>query len=512
MESRLSAGKRLLEEYAKAVEAIHQATLNENFAQKTKEDLERLLASNRKAASDFESEVIYVRSAETEEKKKELDKWREKVSNLFITNKGFIERSIKDLDQQHRSQPSTSRTLEPAPPVHSTPQPLHQQNLNPPTQQTPISSETILEHHEEDIDQHASFDQMPSTPQRPVATHDRIPSQQMPTAPNGFSWTLTPNNQPPPNFSRWYDNTMNDSRADLPYMQLKLSKVELPTFNGDIIQWPAFRDQFRDMIDENPRLTDLVKLHQLRTHLTHDALETVNGYKFTGANYAAAWADLKRRYDRNDLIIEEYIRRFIELPVLSQYPHGKKYTEVVDATHQMLRALPNWGIDVTSWDPILKFMIQTKLDDNTRRLWKQHIGRREQVPLAELIDFLEIRALEVQPTQSDKVRQMFLSTDNKRQMRKVHHIETKACVNCRGEHPLYRCDKFKTLSPHERVDLVKKTGTCYRCLGKHEIGKCKLGNCPECNGPHNRLLCFKTKGGHEQEPNGTMSLAAQHTA
>lgn len=77
---------------------------------------------------------------------------------------------------------------------------------------------------------------------------------------------------------------------------------------------------------------------------------------------------------------------------------------MINATNQMLRALPNWGIVVQSWDPWIKFMIVTKLDEATRRERRQKIGREQQVPLAKLLDFLEVRATNVQPTQGDRLR------------------------------------------------------------------------------------------------------------
>lgn len=115
----------------------------------------------------------------------------------------------------------------------------------------------------------------------------------------------------------------------------------MPIFNGDLIEWVSFRDQFRDLAHENPNLSSIVKFHQLRSHLKDPALETVNGYKLTSTNYEAAWNDLLRRYDRNDNIVEEYIRKFMELPILTSHCNSGKYTTMVDVTKQMLRALPN---------------------------------------------------------------------------------------------------------------------------------------------------------------------------
>lgn len=289
-------------------------------------------------------------------------------------------------------------------------------------------------------------------------------------------------------------NSQRYQRNDLPMVQLKLDKIELQVFGGDLVEWISFRDQFRDMIHDNPNLSSLVKFHQLRTHLKGAALETVNGYKFSSQNYESAWADLIKRYDRTDNIIEEYIRKFIELPIMNAHPTGSKFTSMIDATNQMLRALPNWGIEVRSWDPWIKFMIVTKVDDNTRRAWKQEIGRRQQVPLSELLEFLEVRAMEIQPTQGDRLRQMFASNSekkNKERPKRMFHVAQGMCANCNENHPLYRCKKLLDMKAKDRTEVIKRLNLCFRCLGSHERDQCKFNECPTCKGPHNSLLCYK---------------------
>lgn len=291
------------------------------------------------------------------------------------------------------------------------------------------------------------------------------------------------------------------NRSDLPIIQLKLDRLTLPTFGGDLVEWTSFRDQFKDMVHDNDNLSNIVKFHQLRSHLKDAALDTVSGYKFSAQNYEAAWQDSNHRYNRTDNIIEEYIRKFMELPVLSAHPSGKLYTAMINATNQMLRALPNWGIVVQSWDPWIKFMIVTKLDDATRREWRQKIGREQQVPLAKLLDFLEVRATNAQPTQGDRLRQMFTGHSDKRSRDKgkgIHHASFAKCPNCSEEHPLYKCSKLLALKAKDRTEVIKKLKLCFKCLSQHERDQCKKGGCPECNGPHNRVLCYKYEKDRQQ--------------
>lgn len=88
----------------------------------------------------------------------------------------------------------------------------------------------------------------------------------------------------------------------------------------------------------------------------------------------------------------------------------------------------------------MKLVLVTKLDDGTRRAWKQEFGRSQQVALSRIIDFLETRSLEAQLTQSDRLGQGFLSGGS---------------PNCKEDHRLYQCKKLLALRAKERTEVIK---------------------------------------------------------
>lgn len=83
-----------------------------------------------------------------------------------------------------------------------------------------------------------------------------------------------------------------------PTIELKMDKITLPTFDGDLTNWLPFKDQFVDLVHTNPRYTAITKFIQLRNHLKGMALEAINGFKLSASNYDAAWYVLTRRYDK----------------------------------------------------------------------------------------------------------------------------------------------------------------------------------------------------------------------
>ena len=87
-----------------------------------------------------------------------------------------------------------------------------------------------------------------------------------------------------------------DVQRDQGIANLKLDTIKLQIFNGNLADWEAFRDMFKYyLVDRSKKMSKVVKLYQLRTHLEGAAFDCIRGYKPNGSNYDAAWADVKKR-------------------------------------------------------------------------------------------------------------------------------------------------------------------------------------------------------------------------
>lgn len=150
------------------------------------------------------------------------------------------------------------------------------------------------------------------------------------------------------------------SQIQRPKVQLKMDKFQLPCFDGHLMQWLSFRDQFKDLVHDNPDYTDITKFIHLRSHLKGSALEAINGFTLSSANYEAAWYILQRRYNKPDQIIDEYLRSLDTLPVITT-PTSERLIAMVNCANQILRVLPVLGVNVMTWATIIKFKLTSKL-------------------------------------------------------------------------------------------------------------------------------------------------------
>ena len=79
---------------------------------------------------------------------------------------------------------------------------------------------------------------------------------------------------------------------------VKLPKLDVPTFNGDILTWKTFWEQFCISVHDRSTLSDSEKLVYLQ-HALKDgtAKRVIEGLSRSGEHYAEAIESLKSQYD-----------------------------------------------------------------------------------------------------------------------------------------------------------------------------------------------------------------------
>ena len=88
----------------------------------------------------------------------------------------------------------------------------------------------------------------------------------------------------------------------------RLPKLDLPHFDGDVLNWSTFWDSFESSIHFNATLTPIQKFSYLKAQLVGIAAQTVAGFALTHANYETAVALLKERFGHPQKIINSYMK------------------------------------------------------------------------------------------------------------------------------------------------------------------------------------------------------------
>lgn len=286
----------------------------------------------------------------------------------------------------------------------------------------------------------------------------------------------------------------------------KLPELRLPTFDGTIENWPSFFNSFTSRIDHHEGLSPVQKLEYLRAALTGKAASCIQSLATTDANYASAIDILKRKFSNKRRILVRLCEALINLPKIKKNC-PTQIGEFVTLFNQRLCAIENLGEPIASWNTMLITIITSKLNPDILMSWESTLKDKEVPPYTELIEFLETRA-DCTPPPAEGT-----TSTSKGYTKQRHVFFTNAqCPICEGNHPVMRCQQFRSQPIHERLKSVKKAALCTNCLQTgHSIQNCNSGACRICNKRHNTLLHQPSGEEKRNPPDSSVSTKGDDT-
>ena len=159
---------------------------------------------------------------------------------------------------------------------------------------------------------------------------------------------------------------------------IKLPKLDIPTFDGNILRWLTFWEQYRVAIHDRSDLSQAQKLLYLRQSLKDgSAKNVIEGLSRSGEQYEEAVKCLQERYNRPRLIHQAHVRKIVEVPSLKD-DTGQELRRLHDVLQQHLRALK--AMDKEPSASFITSLIEMKLDSNTMFEWQKESQDSTDVP------------------------------------------------------------------------------------------------------------------------------------
>lgn len=111
----------------------------------------------------------------------------------------------------------------------------------------------------------------------------------------------------------------------------------------------------------------------------------------TENNYKIALELQKERFNNRRAIINSCLNAFLfQKPIIPLNKNSLR--SLIDNTKETLQCIESLDVQVDHWSPIVVFIVQTKMDIETKCEWETHLGGGTRVPLYEdVINFLEMR-------------------------------------------------------------------------------------------------------------------------
>ena len=275
---------------------------------------------------------------------------------------------------------------------------------------------------------------------------------------------------------------------------VRLPKMDLPKFNGDVLKFMPFWQQYVACVDSVEDLPDISKFNYLVSSLKGDAKGVLEGLPITTENYAQAKDIVQKRYGRKEMIIFAHVQALMNLNVLERT--NLAMLTFRDKLVAHVRSLEALDIKSENFGVILTPIIVSRLPEEIRLEWPRDSQNKE-ADLDYLMDFLEreisrrgrCELFGSMSTQNPEDREGHHPVRSKRESRPMGSaaaLQTgtfvKKCDFCGKAHYTQKCFKYLNLPVTERQTKVFENKLCFKCLFRNHIARSCNKCCSSCKG------------------------------
>ena len=283
---------------------------------------------------------------------------------------------------------------------------------------------------------------------------------------------------------------------------VKLPKIKLPEFSGDVLEWPTFWDSYSSTIHENKMLSNVDKFKYLMGCLREEAKDTLRGFQITEAQYAVAVKQLQDRYNDKEFILHSNYDKLAALPRAGNTTQDLRRT--FNSIETSLRSLEALGETVETNQLIsmvkskfpmvfhLKLEEVVRVGDWTMADLRKTITRL--IVARERTELMSATETSVEEIEHEYTGQSLLSKDAKVK-----------CAFCTFGHYSDECQKFKTVQQRK----VQLNGRCFVCFSQNHLRhECKSQRacfyCRKKNSHHSALCPTKFAESRESREENVM--------
>ncbi|KRX53289.1 hypothetical protein T06_7451, partial [Trichinella sp. T6] len=217
--------------------------------------------------------------------------------------------------------------------------------------------------------------------------------------------------------------------------QVKPPRVPLPKFDGDILQFKSFGDQFESSIHQQKGLNDITKLLHLRSCLSGSALKAIEGVTICAENYPEIVQTLNTRFYRIPDVVESHVLSVMNVKACSNEGAGE-LTRLHDDLNRHFLELKALGKDVNcglSGFHVILPTLTRKLPSGTVTEWETFVKNKKDDKI-----------------HSDEPYHNARKPDLRFTTAAVQMEPGGGCPVCKGDHLADCCPRFRSYSVQQR--------------------------------------------------------------
>ena len=159
-----------------------------------------------------------------------------------------------------------------------------------------------------------------------------------------------------------------------PPTKVKLPKLTIQPFKGELTAWVTFWDSYDAAIHSNSSLSGIEKFNYLRTFLQGPALEAIAGLKLTADNYPEAVEVLKRRFGNKQRIIDKHMEVLMSVEAVTYETQLKALRRFYDTIEAQVRGLKAMGVTSETYGGLLSSVMLGKIPPEIRLIITRQLG------------------------------------------------------------------------------------------------------------------------------------------
>ena len=324
--------------------------------------------------------------------------------------------------------------------------------------------------------------------------------------------------------------------AKKPEAQLKLPKYDIKKYDGSLLKWNSFWEQFEVSVNSNGELSDIKKFIYLKSYLTGEAERAIQSLSLSEENYKHAIELLNTRFGNKQARISAHMKELRSIQPIYDIKNVAAMRKMYDTLDLNINNLRELKVDVATYSSLLISIIFERIPEDLRikislhfkdgewnlqdamEMLKDQIEARERsvaisstsnVPDGQQWDSNDLcttSTFHVNSTMEGRSSQQNYRRQENRRGHNNNYSNTNQrrnqppqpprveCVFCKQSHLSSRCRNVTDLN--ERFNIVKRENRCFVCLKKnHRSRDCRLQySCIKCNQKHSIALCNRRDG------------------
>lgn len=255
---------------------------------------------------------------------------------------------------------------------------------------------------------------------------------------------------------------------------VRLPKIELPKFNGNILNFGNFKSLFENVVHSKAEIPNVTKLYHLTNSLEGNAKDLLRDFELTDEAYTEAWSYLLTRYDNPKMVIRNALfKRLRSISTTSSYTEAR---ELIDQVDMILRGLRSNGGEINeTFSEYIAYHVASCLDKRTREDFNFANTSRKAANFDDLRKFVLNRDFSIDGnTKKDQEKSKggnpnkVKGKDKKKTTYKGKYGYLKftgavagiSCILCTKSHYLDQCEAFIKLDVGARFDMIKEKHLC----------------------------------------------------